>query len=162
MSQLPELQASRPHMPEYGIPETVEGMLPWAWTVERLQTPRNYWLSTTRPDGRPHVMPIWCIWINNALYFSTGAQSRKARNLAANPHCVISVEHDEGSVMVEGTAHIIATESAPPEAFTTYKAKYDWELDPQMGPLYRIEPRVIFGFSNVPGEYAGSATRWQF
>lgn len=162
MSQLPEPQASRPHMPEYGIPETAEGMLSWSWAVERLQAPRNYWLSTTRPDTRPHVMPIWCVWINNAFYFSTGAQSLKARNLAANSHCVISVEHGEGSVMVEGTAHSIATESVPPEAFTAYKAKYAWELDPQTGPIYRMQPRVLFGFSNVPGEYAGSATRWKF
>lgn len=107
-------------------------------------------------------MPIWCVWTNNAFYFSTGAQSLKARNLAANPHCVISVEHGEGSVMVEGTAHITATENVPPEAFTAYKVKYDWELDPQMGPIYRMQPRVLFGFSNVPGEYAGSATRWKF
>lgn len=149
-------------MPEYGISADPAGMLPWSWAVERLQTPRNYWLSTTRPDGRPHVMPIWCVWVNNAFYFSTGARSRKARNLAANPLCVISVEHSEGSVMVEGTAEITATESVPQEAFTAYKIKYDWELDPKMGPIYVLQPRVIFGFSNVPGEYTGSATRWTF
>jgi nitroimidazol reductase NimA-like FMN-containing flavoprotein (pyridoxamine 5'-phosphate oxidase superfamily) len=162
MSQMPEPRASRPQMPEYGIPETAEGMLSWSWAVERLQTSRNYWLSTTRPDGRPHVMPIWCVWINNAFYFSTGAQSRKARNLAGNPYCVISVEHGEGSVMVEGTAAILPPEQLPPEAFTAYKTKYDWELDPQMGPIFLLQPRVIFGFSNVPGEFAGSATRWTF
>ncbi len=149
-------------MPEYGISADPAGMLPWSWAVERLQAPRNYWLSTTRPDGRPHVMPVWCVWINNAFYFSTGAQARKARNLAANPHCVISVEYAEGAVMVEGSAGIAAPETVPPEAFAAYHAKYGWVLDPQMGPIYALQPRVVFGISNVTGEFTTSATRWSF
>ncbi len=162
MMQVTEPQASRPHMPGYGIAESAVGMLPWSWAVERLQTTRNYWLSTTRPDGRPHVMPIWGVWINNVFYFSTGAESRKARNLAANPHCVLSVEHAAGAVMVEGSAVSAAPETVPPAAFAAYQAKYGWVLDPQMGPIYALQPRVVFGISNVTGEFASSATRWTF
>jgi nitroimidazol reductase NimA-like FMN-containing flavoprotein (pyridoxamine 5'-phosphate oxidase superfamily) len=156
--------ASRPHMPGYGIAEATAGggLLPWNWAVERLSAGRNYWLSTTRPDGHPHVMPIWGVWIENQFYFSTGAQSRKARNLAVNPHCVISIEIADGSVMVEGRAEIASLESVPPSAFTTYQIKYDWELDPKMGPIFALRPSLIFGFSNVPGEFAESATRWRF
>lgn len=158
--------ASRPHMPEYGISTDPAGMLPWAWAVERLQTPRNYWLSTIRsdghPDGRPHVMPIWCVWVNEAFYFSTSASSRKARNLAVNAHCVISVEHADGALVVEGIAAMTSPDAVPAEAFTTYKTKYDWELDPKLGPIYVLQPRVVFGFSNVTGEFNSSATRWTF
>jgi hypothetical protein len=156
--------ASRPHMPGYGLAEPTAGggLLPWTWAVERLVISRNYLLSTTRPDGHPHAMPIWAVWIENRCYFSTGAESRKARNLTQTPYCVISVEIAEGSVMVEGKAEPILPEAIPPAAFVAYQTKYGWELDPQMGPIYVVHPDVVFGFSNVPGEFQSSATRWRF
>lgn len=159
-----EPQASRPDMPGYGIAEATAGLglLPWTWALERLQPVRNYWLATTRPDGRPHVMPVWGVWVENSFYFSTGSQSRKARNLAENPHCVISAEAGNGSVMVEGLAALTPAEEVPQQAFELYQAKYEWELDPQLGPVFAVQLRVAFGFSNVPGEYTGSATRWRF
>jgi hypothetical protein len=159
-----EPTASRPNMPDYGLaePEAGSGLLPWQWAVERLTAARNYLLSTTRPDGRPHAIPIWGVWIENQFYFSTGTQSRKARNLADNPYCVLSVEIDEGSVIVEGVAALTPPETVPPAAFSAYQAKYKWELDPQLGPLCAVQPRVVFGFSNVPGEFTESATRWRF
>ena len=54
-----EPKVSRPVMPEgYGVPETDEGLLEWSWAVERLEAAKNYWFSTTRPDGRPHVAGV--------------------------------------------------------------------------------------------------------
>jgi hypothetical protein len=54
-------KASRPHMPGYGIvpADSGDGLLEWAWAVERLNRSRNYWIATARPDGRPHVAPVW-------------------------------------------------------------------------------------------------------
>ena len=75
-------------MPGYGISDSAEGILPWSWAAERLSQAHNYFVATARPDGRPHVMPVWGLWLDDAFYFSTGASSRKARNLAANPRCV--------------------------------------------------------------------------
>ena len=40
--------------------------LPWAWATERLNRARNYWIATTRSDGRPHSRPVWGIWLNKA------------------------------------------------------------------------------------------------
>lgn len=154
--------ASRPHMPGYGIPEAAEGLLPWQWAVERLQPARHYWLSTTRHDGRPHAMPVWGVWIDDCFYFSTGAESRKARNLTGNAHCVVSVEAADGAVIVEGTAAEVQPETLPQTVFAAYQAKYEWELDPALGPIFAVPPRVVFGFSSVPGEFTGSATRWTF
>lgn len=156
--------ASRPHMPGYGLAEPTagNGLLPWEWAVERLTAGHNYILSTTKPDGRPHAMPIWGVWVENRFYFSTGAESRKAKNLAHNPHCVINVEIAHGSVIVEGQALPISPDEVSAQAFSDYLTQYGWELDPQMGPLYVVHPQVVFGFSNVPGEFTGSATRWEF
>ena len=59
-----EPRSGRPHMPGYGIlgPDGGTGLLPWSWAEERLRDSRNYWLATVRPDGRPHVMPVWAVW----------------------------------------------------------------------------------------------------
>ena len=96
-----EPKASRPHMPGYGIldADKGKGLLPWSWATERLARAHTYWVATARPDGRPHVMPVWGVWLHDALYFSTGNQSRKARNLAENPNCVISFEVGEDQII---------------------------------------------------------------
>jgi hypothetical protein len=98
--------ASRPLMPGYGIkgPKEGTGLLPWKWAQEHLEKAHNFWVASTRPDGRPHVMPVWAVWMEDALYFSTGAKSRKARNLRANPACVVCAEHARGQIVIEGTA----------------------------------------------------------
>jgi nitroimidazol reductase NimA-like FMN-containing flavoprotein (pyridoxamine 5'-phosphate oxidase superfamily) len=49
-------------------------------------------------------MPVWGVWVVNAFYFSTGAESRKAKNLASNPECVVCPENAEEAVIMEGTA----------------------------------------------------------
>ena len=97
-------------MPDYGISgaDEGEGLLPWEWAAERLSVSHNYMVATTRPDGRPHVMPVWGVWLDDAFYFSTGRQSRKARNLGANPHCVVSTDRAEEAVILEGLAEEVA------------------------------------------------------
>ena len=93
-------------MPGYGILDATDGrgLLPWEWAVERLTKSRNYWVATTCPDGRPHCVPVWGIWLDDAFYFSSGAKSRKARNLAANPNCVVCPEDGTQAVSLEGVA----------------------------------------------------------
>ena len=77
-------KASRPHMPGYGLPAGTKGLLSWQWAEQRLKKSHNYWISTVRPDCTPHLMIVWGLWLNGAFYFSSGAQSRKAKNLAHN------------------------------------------------------------------------------
>ena len=98
-------------MPGYGLPKGKEGLLPWTWAEQRLKRSHNYWISTTRPDGRPHMMVIWGLWMDGAFYFSSGAESRKARNLAKNPHCVIGTEKADEAVVVEGEVSLLPQES---------------------------------------------------
>jgi pyridoxamine 5'-phosphate oxidase-like protein len=75
-----EPQQIRPVMPAgYGVPESDEGILDWSWAVERLETARNYWFSTTRKDGRPHVMPAWAVWLDGELYFDGSPLTRRSQ-----------------------------------------------------------------------------------
>ena len=60
--------------------------------------------QTIWPDGRPHVMPVWGIWVESVFYFSTGRESRKSKNLVANPRCVICTEKAEEAVVLQGSA----------------------------------------------------------
>ncbi len=95
----------------YGAP-----LIPWTKIRERLewgvtQIPgtggpdrHTCWLATVCPDGRPHVMPLGVNWMDGVLYFSTGANTRKAKNLAHNPQCVITVATQDFDIVVEGTA----------------------------------------------------------
>jgi PPOX class probable F420-dependent enzyme len=158
-------KTSRPDIPDYGIlaPDEGEGLFPWEWAVERLLVSHNYMVATTRPDGRPHVMPVWGLWIGNAFYFSTGRKSRKARNLDANPNCVVSTDRADEAVIVEGVAEEIIDRASLEQFYKAYKEKYDWDLE-QMGfdkePVYIVRPRVVFGIRE--SDFTSSATRWTF
>ena len=69
------------------------------------------WLATANPDGTPHVMPLGSGWIDGAFWFTSGPGTRKSRNLAANPACVISVATHDFDVVAEGTATRVTDEA---------------------------------------------------
>ena len=64
----------------------------------------SFFLGTSRPDGRPHAAGIGALWEDGELYFTSGPGTRKARNLAANPACTISVRLDGIDLVLEGAA----------------------------------------------------------
>ena len=80
--------------PGYKVPADGSGaeLLPWSWAEERLVSARSYWICTTRADGRPHAMPVWGVWLDGGLWFSTGRSSQKARNLARSAAVVVHPE----------------------------------------------------------------------
>jgi general stress protein 26 len=153
-------KASRPHMPGYGMPSGTKGLLTWAWAEERLFASHNYYLTTVRPDGTPHVMPLWGIWVDDRLYFSTGAKSVKARNLAANAACVICTDNAAEAVVVEGTASPLDDAARLKSISPHYARKYkSFTLDPKMGPIFEVRPKVVFGLSEKNFK---AMTRWTF
>ncbi len=160
----PTPKASRPHMPGYGIldADSGRGLLPWSWVTERMSKARNYWISTTRPDGQPHVMAVWGIWLDEAFYFSTGRDSRKTRNLAANPRCVVCPERADEAVILEGTAEEVADPSLLGRFKDVYYTKYQWDIDTSQGGIYAVRPSVAFAFIENADDFPGSATRWRF
>ena len=157
-------KASRPYMPGYGILDarSGSGLVPWSAAVERLTTARNYWIATTRPDGRPHAMPVWGIWLDDRFCFSTGQQSRKARNLLANPNCVVCAEPGNRAIIVEGVAELVTDPSLLKRFGTAYQAKYDWDMEGFAEPIYVVHPVVAFAFTSDESEFTRSATRWRF
>lgn len=159
----PSPRASRPYMPGYGLPAANEGsgLLPWKWAEGRISKSHNYWLATSGPNGKPHVMPVWGIWVDSVFYFSTGRDSRKARNLAENPHCVVCNEQAHEAVVVEGNAQEVTDTALLKRLSPYYHKKYKpWKLDPKLGPILAVRPRVVFGLCEKLT--LNSATRWNF
>jgi len=98
-------KADRPHMPDgYGVPATDDNLLGWDGVEARLLDSAVYWMATTRPGGRPHVVPRWGAWLDGRLWYDGSPDTIHARNLAANPACVLHLEDGTKAVIVEGTA----------------------------------------------------------
>lgn len=151
----------RPYAPGYGIRNQPDGMLPWSWAQARLAESHNYWIVTTRPDGNPHAMPVWGVLVDSVFYFSTGQQSRKARNLAGNPNCVVCNENADRAVVLEGRAEVVQDAALVEKIALPYYRKYKpWKLDPELGHIYAVRPRVVFGFEEKT--FVDAATKWVF
>jgi pyridoxine/pyridoxamine 5'-phosphate oxidase len=153
-------KASRPQMPGYGINADRKNLLPWKWAKDRLTQAENYFLVTVRPDGRPHMMPIWGLWLVDKFYFSTGKQSVKARNLAANPNCVLSPGDAGEAIIVEGTVKIVTDKKTLSTFAQQYLSKYKWDVSKMSEPVFVIHPRVAFG--QIEKTFTKTATRWTF
>jgi len=154
-------------MPGYGVLGSDEGsgLLPWAWAEERLSTSHDYWVTTTWPDGRPHVTPVWGAWLDGALWFSCSLGSRKARNLKANPRCAIATDNAQEPVVLEGAAEITTDLGLIRAFLDASNAKYDADygidfLDPAVNATIRVRPQRVFGLTEA--DFTGSPTRWLF
>ena len=165
---MPEPRASRPYWPDaLGKPaDACSGLKPWSWALERLEKSHNYWLSTSRPDGRPHLMIVWGVWRENAFWFTTGPRTRKAKNLSASPHCVIATDKADEAVILEGTAEEIRDRDLWGRLAEPYDLKYGGNLysilDSCGGNVYRVVPEVAFAQDEHAEDFAGSVTRWRF
>jgi hypothetical protein len=156
---MPTPLSGRPHMPGYGVPESSDGVLPWSWAEERIISCRNPFVATTRPDGRPHVMPVWGVWTNDLFVFSTGISTVKSRNLLANPRVAIAFEHEgKDAVVLEGEVFLAQRDDVP-GFVVAYKEKYDYEFD--SFPVWGVRPVVAFGFIE-DDSFAETATRWRW
>lgn len=146
----------------YGIASGADGLLPWSWADERLTASRNYWIITADVVGRPHAMPVWGVWLDAAVWFSTDPGSRKARNLAARPGIVVHLESGDEVVIVEGAAQEVGDRGALEPFARAYNGKYGHVFDPEhpIGVVYRVRPRAVLGWAEA--DFPSTATRWRF
>ncbi len=136
---------------------------PWSEASDRLEQAELYWLSTVRPDGRPHVTPLIAVWVDERLYFCTGGDERKARNVAANPSCVLmtgcNTLHEGLDVVVEGEAVNVRDDARLQVIADAYVAKYgeewrftvaggEFHLEGEDSPalVFEVAPTTVFAF----------------
>ena len=160
-----EPNATRPHMPGYGILPATEGtgLLPWSWAVERLTASHDYWVTTTWPDGRPHLTPVWGAWLDDAVWFSCSGTSRKTKNLERDPRCSIATDNPYEPVIIDAVAERVramrprsrpsptpSTRSTRPTTASTSSATT------RCGSLDRQS-----AFALDEADFPGSPTRWR-
>jgi hypothetical protein len=111
-------------------------------------------------------MVIWGLWQDGRFLFSTGSQSRKARNLAQNPRCIVATEHAHEAIIVEGVAEI-ADVAARRKLIPAYERKYKWDLSSMKDdllsmkePVFAVRPRVVFALWEK--YFQSKSTRWVF
>ena len=132
---------------------------------ERLIASHDYWVATVWPDGRPHVMPVWGIWYDESVWFSSSVRSRKARNLRADPRCVVTTDNHIEPVVLEGVAEVIRELAAIQELVSRLNDKYSSDItlefmDPDVNATFRVRPRWVFGLNDK--QFTESPTRWEF
>ena len=142
------------------------GFIPWRKVDLPLRSQRSIWISTTRPDGRPHAVPVWYYWDGTSIYFTTPRSSQKARNLARQPWVAIHAGDGDDVIILEGIAEIVTDRGELEQVNQAYMEKY---VDPHSGAratifnagddLYRAHVRRVMTW-----EYGVVATRtdWSF
>ena len=140
--------------------------LPWRWAEEQLSEARNYWVTTIGPSGRPHVRPVWGVWLDDTVQFSTGA--RHASNIARDPRVTVNLEDADDCVILEGTARSVDDEQVRRAFIEVCEPKYDWTMTLDfVDVLYVVRPRVVLGWiaRDIAREstlFGATATRWRF
>jgi hypothetical protein len=150
---------------------------PTEWATARSiveESRATYWLATVRRDASPHVMPIMAVWVDGRPFFTSGRRTQKARNLAREPRCVLTVEQEPLDLVVEGVATITRDAATLQRVADAYASVYGWQVTvedgafegegaPTAGPpphdIYELTPRTVFG---LPLDASISPTRWAF
>jgi hypothetical protein len=152
--------------------------IPWSVALAALEAQqpeqRTPFLATTRPDGRPHVAGVGALWDSGKVYFTSGAGTRKSRNLADNPNCSLALTLKGIDLVIEGKA-VKVTDEATLQRLAKHYGDQGWpaRVDdgaftydynaPSAGPppwnLYEVTPVTVYGVRTVE---PGGATRWRF
>jgi nitroimidazol reductase NimA-like FMN-containing flavoprotein (pyridoxamine 5'-phosphate oxidase superfamily) len=140
--------------------------LAWSWAEVRLETARNYWISSVSDNGAPHARPVWAVWLDGGLYFSSGSRIRT--HLERRPEVSINLESGDECVILEGRATVLRDAALTQRVAAAYKAKYHWDMPTTPGGFLELKPRRAFGWI-VDGSghdggalFSGTATRWSF
>jgi len=130
----------KPDIPaEYGNPTE---RLEWADVERKIADAPVYWIASTRPDGRPHVIPRDGTWLDGGLHYGGSPQTVHYRNITQNPNIVVHVGDGMEAIMVEGAVEI----EKPSKEFAQRLADASFAKYPQYG---RMDPKMYLGGVSV-------------
>jgi hypothetical protein len=167
---VPDTHREQPQGRSYATPEHPGA--PWSDAVAELERSFTFWLATTHPGGRPHVVPVLAVWHDGALHVAAGPGTQKARNLARDPSASVTTHGERFDLVLEGRARRVRDDGALAAVAEAYAGKYGWEVEvaggalhgegaPTAGPppyhVHRLDLRRAFGF---PTTDDAAATRW--
>lgn len=160
---MPESQEQRQNLEPPDVRK--RGFIPWGWVDRQLRATRSLWVSTTRPDGRAHAVPVWFTWDGHTLYFATHERARKAHNLKHSPWVVVHLGNGDDTIILEGNAELVTDEA---ELHRVDAARAEKYVDPKSGArdtiltegtvVYRV--RVRHAMAWMYGDMAGRTDWW--
>ena len=147
-------QITRPHFPA-GYVDNPKTLVPWSHVEQRLTGAKNYWLCSTRPNGQPHAVPKWAVWVEDKIYFDGSPETRHARNIARNPQAAVHLESGDYVIIVEGEAQALSKPSPElaqkvADAYATKYAALGYAPKPDQwdnGGLFEITPRTVLAWT---------------
>lgn len=101
-----DLKVSRPKFPK-GYADNPASYVTWEWVAAQMTESKNYWLCSVRPNGHPHVIPRWGVFIDNKFFYDGSPETRHARNVAENPHVSLHLESGDQAVIMEGISQAV-------------------------------------------------------
>ena len=150
-----------PQMPAMYRGKKRDSFLPWSHAEERLVRSRNYWICTSRPDGRPHSIPVWGFWHEGALYFGTHRDTRKAKNIARNPNVSVHLESGDDVVILEGRAEEVDQKALAKQLDGVSRKKYGMPMMVMPENMaFRVRPRIVLAWTEK--DFPKNSTRWEF
>jgi len=151
---------------DYGIPKHMNGLLDWSYVEGRMSTAINYWIVTADLQNKPAVTPVWGVWLDNQLYFDGSPNTRRGRNISANPQVAVHLEDGTQALIMDGFAVILDGKPNPAIAESVsegYRAKYSemgYSPTPDMwdnGGLFIFTPKKVLAWTKFPED----TTRWR-
>jgi PPOX class probable F420-dependent enzyme len=141
------------------------GFIPWGWVDRQLRATRSLWVSTTRPDGHAHAVPVWFTWDGHTLYFATHERAQKARNLEHAPWVAAHLGDGDDVIILEGQAQVVTDDA---ELHRVDAARAEKYVDPKSGArdtilgggavVYRVQ--VEHAMAWMYGDIAGRTDWW--
>ncbi|HVN53551.1 MAG TPA: pyridoxamine 5'-phosphate oxidase family protein [Anaerolineaceae bacterium] len=110
--------------------------------LHRLEHEQNIWFGSVRPDGRPHLAPVWFVWHAGKIYIGADPKSVKSRNIQRNPRVTLALEEGTHPLICEGVARVVD----PPweeDLLAAFFQKYEWNLNKevQYNQVIEVTPR---------------------
>ncbi len=120
--------------------------------IRRFHTSQCSWLATVRPDGRPHVAPVWHVWFQHRVWVVTTARAVKVANIQHNPRVVITDTDARHPIIIEGVAAFVP--QAEPRLRPLFLTKYDWDIrtDRAYDTIIAITPEKMMAWGEVDGK----------
>jgi hypothetical protein len=136
----------------------------WAAIEAKLEAAPNYWLTTVRPDGRPHARPVDGVWVAGALVFGGSPETRWVRYLQQDPAASVHLPSGDDVVILEGDVELV-TDADHPVSLPSRQAQHEkypqyFPEVPDPQPFWLLRPRVAYAWT-LEG-FPNGATRWTF
>jgi PPOX class probable F420-dependent enzyme len=120
-------------------------------------------LSTVRPDGGPHVVPMVFALVDDTVYSAVDSKPKRTRdlqrlaNLRADPRCAVLVDHYEEDwrqlwwVRADGRGEVVENPPTAHPGIRALTARYPQYLhDPPAGPLLVVTVQRWSGWASTP------------